>query len=262
MAGVALEPKPKPSPAALNLKNSSNLSRGTESPVDDGILSRENMRIARLANSSRLGLTDSPVDNDFARHEQNGRSLSPLTETHSRSDGSATSPRLPPPLSRDDMPPPNRPFARGPDSPAGGSSIYPSPSIGTGATPRLPQYGIGPSTTSLTMSDAHALGGASSAQAQRASIVSRLSSDDGYVDMELDGKSDVSSLDERDRWEMESDMRAGSHLGGTYNSHRPGDGELSPVETTAPSASSAGTGTGKPNIRDRDSEGPFVLSRY
>lgn len=90
-------------------------------------------------------------------------------------------------------------------------------------------------------------------------MVSRLSSDDGYVDMEVDAKSEVSSLDERERWEVESDRETlGSRFGMGYNV---GEYGRSPID--GPSGlSSAGTGATKPSIRDRDSEGPFVLSRY
>ena len=225
------------------------LARSVDSPTNDNVLSRENMRIARMANSSRLGMNDSP--------EPGSRSLSNNGNKH---EAPATSPRLPPPLSRGDLLP--KPFARGPDSPSGGSSIYPSPSIGTGQTPRLPQLGTGPSSASLPGS-AHTVGMASStALGHRVSVVSRLSSDDGYVDMELDAKSDVSSLDERDRWEMESDRNAVSRSGAGYAGSGYGSTPMSPIQGTAPTASSAGTGSSAPNLRDRDSEGPFVLSRY
>ena len=93
-------------------------------------------------------------------------------------------------------------------------------------------------------------------------MVSVISSDDEYVDMEMDAKSDVSSLDDRERWEMESDRHeAAPRLGTGYNGSGYGSAGMSPIDAPA-APSSAGTGTSKPNLRDRDSEGPFVLSRY
>lgn len=241
--------------------NTSNLpgSTGTNSPVDENVLSHENMRIARLANSSRLGFNRSPVGSTSApRGNGIGRALSPLSEKDTRGDGPALSPQLPPPLTREDLPP--RPFARGPDSPSGGSSVYPSPSIGTGA---IPSIGGGYSTTSLPQSDHNTIGMASSTGLpHRASIVSRISSDDGYMDEELDAKSEVSSLDERERWDMESDRHeAASQLGTGYNGSRHDSAGMSPIDAPA-AASSAGTEASRSNMRDRDSEGPFVLSRY
>jgi len=252
----AAEQHGQPSPPKASYQQNS---PGTNSPVHENVLSRENMRIARLANSSRLGFNHSPVEPNFpSRGNGNSRTFSPLGEQDTKGDGPALSPRLPPPLRREDLPP--RPFARGPDSPAGGSSIYPSPSIGAGATPRV---GGGYSTTSLPQSEANTIGMASTTALQhRVSVVSRISTDDGYIDMELDAKSDVSSLDERERWEMESDRHeAASRLGTGYNGSGYGSAGMSPVDAAA-GTSSAGAGTSKPNLRDRDSEGPFVLSRY
>jgi len=228
---------------------------GTSSPVDENVLSRENMRIARLANSSRLGSNHSPVEPNFPSHGNGGtRTLSPLSEQPTKNDGSALSPRSPPPLLRGELSP--RPFVRGPDSSAGGSSTYPSPSIGAGTTPRV---GGG----SLAQGGHDTIGKASSTALQhRASVVSEISTDDGYVDMEFDAKSDVSSLDERERWEMESDRHeAASRLGTGYNGGGYDSTGMSPVDAPA-ATSSAGARTSKPNLRDRDSEGPFVLSRY
>lgn len=244
-----------PAPLALATSNIP-YTRDTDSPVDHTILSKENMRIARLANSSRLGFNSSPVEPNFPGRSPSGaKVLSPLVETQPTSGPTATSPRLPPPLSREDMPP--KPFAQGMDSPAPGSSIYPSPSIGAGATPRV---GGGFSTTSLPQSDQHTQDPGNAYL--RASVVSRLSSDDGYVDMDVDAKSDVSSLDEREKWEMESERPTTGHGTVTgYNGSGYGSTGMSPVDAPV-GTSSAGTGTTKPSIRDRDSEGPFVLSRY
>lgn len=88
-------------------------------------------------------------------------------------------------------------------------------------------------------------------------MVSRLSSDDEYVDMELDAKSDVSSLDEREKWQTQGERsgaatRVGTAPGGSSNGY--GGAEMSSTKAPKPSGSS--------NLRDRDSEGPFVLSRY
>lgn len=238
--------------------------RRTDSPLDDNVLSRENMRIARLANSSRLGFANSPTGENFSQgNNSNTLALSPLLETLPRSKPdlshthSLPSPELPPPLTRSDLPP--KPFARGLDSPAGGSSIYPSPSIGAEATPRL---GTAPSQTSLVHNGLDT----DRSLEHRVSVVSRLSSDDGYVDMELDAKSDVSSLDEREKWEMESErVEAASRLGTGYNGSGYGSAGMSPIDGPN-GGSSAGMGRTKPsgssNLRDRDSEGPFVLSRY
>lgn len=231
---------------------------GKDSPVDESILSKENMRIARLANSSRLGLSNSPVEPDFPlRGTNNTKVLSPLSEGDSKIEPATISPRLPPPLTRDDLP--TKPFAQTMDSPAPGSSIYPSPTIG-GPTPRI---GTGPSTTSLVQNNNNNIYTGSSANPYlRASVISRLSSDDGYVDMDVDAKSDVSSLDEREKWDMESGRQAvESRLGAGYNAGGYGSAGVSPIDGPA-GASSAGTGKTKPSIRDRDSEGPFVLSRY
>lgn len=247
-----------PAPLALATTNIPYI-RDTDSPVDHSALSKENMRIARLANSSRLGFSSSPVEPNFPTRSASGtRALSPLAETQTKSGPTATSPRLPPPLSREDMP--LKPFAQAMDSPAPGSSIYPSPSIGAGVTPLI---GGNFSTTSLLQSDQRNHdAGLSENVYPRASIISRLSSDDGYVDMDVDAKSDVSSLDEREKWEMESDRQAISSRAGTgLNGSEYGSNTMSPIDGPA-GASSAGTGTTKPSIRDRDSEGPFVLSRY
>lgn len=236
---------------------------GAESPADENVLSHENMRIARLANSSRLGFNHSPVETNHPANASNGqRALSPLSENDRRSEGPAISPRLPPPLTREEMP--HRPFARGPDSPAAGSSTYPSPSMGAGTIPQKPQIGGGYSTTSLPRSNHNTSGVASATGGrQRVSVVSRLSSDDGYVDMELDGKSDVSSLDEREKWETDEDRQeVSSRIGAGYPGSGYGSPPMSPIEGPRVAVSSARTGASKPNLRDRDSEGPFVLSRY
>ena len=245
-ANVA-EQRGHPSP----LKTSTfSTSSGTNSPVDENVLSHENMRIARLANSSRLGFNKSPIEPQYPSDIGGTRPLPPPSQPSARDIGLAQSPQVPGPPTREDLPP--KSFARGLDSPAGGSSIYPSPTIGGGATPRI---GGGYSTTSLPQSEHMTL-------QHRASVVSRISSDDGYVDVEFDTKSDVSSLDERERWEVESDRHeAASRLGTGYNGSGYGSPKTGSAEAPA-AASSAGTGTSKPNLRDRDSEGPFVLSRY
>lgn len=81
--------------------------------------------------------------------------------------------------------------------------------------------------------------------------------------MEFDAKSDVSSLDEREKWEATEDQHVLGYAGSGY-----GSAGMSPIDGPA-GPSSAGTGlsskvpgSGKPGLRDRDSEGPFVLSRY
>lgn len=243
-----------PEMPSLKSRNLPVVNRGTDSPIDDNVLSHENMRIARLANSSRLGFANSPTRANFPA--ATNRSLGPDSKTQKSLEPSATSPQLPPPLTKDDLPP--RIFARGPNSPAGGSSIYPSPSIGAGATPQL---GTGFSTMSLPQSDRTIGVASTNNHARHVSAISRLSSDDGYVDMELDAKSDVSSLDDREKWELDQDRReAESQLGSGYQASGYGSAAVSPID--GPTASSASTGVGKPNIRDRDSEGPFVLSRY
>ena len=79
--------------------------------------------------------------------------------------------------------------------------------------------------------------------------------------MELDAKSDVSSLDDREKWEMDQERReAESQLGSAHPTDGYGSILNSPID--GPAVSSASTGIAKPNLRDRDSEGPFVLSRY
>ena len=246
---------PPPPVAAGHFKGNS---RGTDSPTDDSVLSHENMRIARLANSSRLGFNNSPIEPNFPTNN-NSRSLAPIASKPStKVESGATSPQLPPPLTKEHLP--IRPFARGPDSPAPGSSIYPSPSIGAGATPRI---GGGYSTVSLPHTE-HSNGDfmTTTSHQRHISAISRLSSDDGYVDMELDAKSDVSSLDDREKWEMDHERSdLGSQVGARYEGSGYGSAGPSPIDGhNGPSATSAGTG--KPNLRDRDSEGPFVLSRY
>ncbi|KAK5088059.1 hypothetical protein LTR05_002275 [Lithohypha guttulata] len=214
-----------------------------DSPIDENVLSLENMRVARLANSSRLGLHHSPIQSNFPANSRREPGADATKRVH-------PSPQLSMPLTREELP--FRPFARGPDSPAGGSSIYPSPSIGADNTPRI---GGGASSYSLPQSE-HTIGVASSrAYHNRVSVVSRLSSDDGYVDVEFDTKSDVSSLDERDKWET-----GGERQEPGYHAPAHGSAGLSPVGQA--SSSSTETSNHKPNLRDRDSEGPFVLSRY
>lgn len=84
--------------------------------------------------------------------------------------------------------------------------------------------------------------------------------------MEIDNKSDVSSLDEREKWEMESDrIDSSSRLATGY-----GSAGMSPIEGPGSRDIAGGSGSrpgnsktnAKSSLRDRDSEGPFVLSRY
>lgn len=103
----------------------------------------------------------------------------------------------------------------------------------------------------------------------RVSVVSQVSSNDGFED--IDAKSDVSSLDERDRWESAHDTAtSASHHPESFsgrtkqmNTRGPNSQLASLVDAPARS-SAAGTvvSSQNTNMRDRDSEGPFVLSRY
>lgn len=224
------------------------------SPVEN-VLSAENMRIARLANSSRLGSNRSPISDSpsFTFTTAGPLNQSPSFPLHVPDSRSfATTGRLP-------------------ASPGASSSIY---------TTSTPAIGAMQSTRSLNIHGHNAVALGIPGNDHRVSVISQVSTNDGFE--EIDAKSDVSSLDEREQWKPPpqsasidksntiNTAKLSLHHPESFNSrlnHADTSGYnsefTSPID--APARSSA-TGTvissHNTNMRDRDSEGPFVLSRY
>lgn len=169
----------KEPPSAINTNNTTNVSSQSSD------FSEENMRIARLADSSRLGFyptnSSKPTTTNTATHSTISSS------TPNTVDPPNPSPRLPPPATRDA--PPSRTNIPIPPPPPEPITRMPLDSHRTDS--------FAPDNRRSTRS-----------------MVSRLSSDDDYIDDEIDSKSEVSSLDEGERWQMQQDhdSRSGSRL--------------------------------------------------
>lgn len=185
----------KAPPSAIKTSNSPSAQQTSD-------FSEENMRIARLADSSRLGFYPTKSPNT-------------VNEQPTILEPPSPSPRLPPPATRD-APPSNMNI---PIPPTPTESTLPSPD-----SRRVDSFA--PDRKSVR------------------SMISRLSSDDGYVDMEIDAKSDVSSLDDRERWQMEQSSRNGSRAGtglGMYGAN--GAIKKPPPLVQRPGAESAASGS-------------------